>query len=586
MPLDEIEPGMVGVGITVFEGTLRENFNVEIIGVLRNASGPHRNLILVRLEGGPLAETGVIQGMSGSPVYIDDRLIGAVSFSFGSFAKEPIAGVTPIEEMISDGASLNSRRTNHNTRLSNPSAQKDLMSLIHQVFPSSLPFAKHASDIQALGLSTMAARHLGVLLRPIATPLVMTGFHPEIRTLLSSAFNTHGFTTLTGGSSSSPRLTSTEPLQPGDAVGVSLISGDLTMLGTGTVTLVEDNRLYAFGHSFYNLGTTQFPMTRAYVQTLLPSLATSSKIVTGGAVVGSFDQDRATVIAGTLGKSPTLIPIKLSLTSDNSRRTETFNFQVINDQLFTPLLTQMVILNTLFSYEREFGAITFIVKGKAIFKGHPDIIFDDVYTGGSPAARVAISAAAPLTVLLTNHFEALELEAIEMSITSIEELRTENLERVWLDKLRPRAGDILPLKLTTRTYRGEEVTRTLMIPIPTHTKGPLSLLVSDGVQLAERERRQLGDSSGPRNIQQMIDSLNERPRSNRLYVKLLSAEAGVLVSGERLSALPSSVLEIYETDRSSGSFIPLTSATLQEWELVTDHSVTGSRLITIDLESE
>ena len=586
MPLDEVRPGMTGVGITVFEGTQREEFKVRVIGVLHNARGPRRNLILVRLEGGPLAETGVIQGMSGSPVYIDGRLVGAVSFALGSFAKEAIAGVTPIEEMIAAGSMSTRRPGNQNAQLQLPVTREGLAAVIRQTFSGARPFADRLSDVQAFGLPIATGEQMGVLLRPIATPLVMTGFHPEVRALLAAAFRGQGFAPLAGGGAASTMSESRDQLQPGDAVGASLISGDLTMIGTGTVTLVEDDRVYAFGHAFYNLGPTQLPMTRAYVHTLLPSLATSSKIVAVGEVIGAFDQDRATVIAGTLGASPALIPITVSLDSEDRDRTETFNFQVVNDQLFTPLLTQMAILNTLFSYERERGAATFIMNGKAIVKHHTDVTFDDVFTGNSPSAGVAISTAAPIALLLRNDFEHVELEALEVSITSIEEPRTATLERVWLDEVRPRAGQTVPLKVLTRTYRGEEVTRTLAIPIPPNAIGSLSLLVSDGRQLAERERRELRRPREAENIEQMIRALNEARRNNRLYVKLLSAEPGAVVNGETLSALPASVLAVFEADRSRGSFIPLSSATLREWEIPTDHAVTGSRLLTIDVEPE
>ena len=586
MPLEEVRPGMTGVGVTVFEGTQREEFKVHIIGVLHNATGPRRNLILVKLEGGPLAETGIIQGMSGSPVYIDGRLVGAVSYSLGRFSKEAIAGVTPIDEMIAAVSMPARRAANPRAPLPLPVTQAGLAAVIRQTFSRARPFAERPSDVQAIGLPIATGEQMGMLLRPIATPLVMAGFHPDVRELLAGAFRGQGFAPLASGGAGFTMRQPGEPLQPGDAVGASLISGDLVLAGTGTVTLVEDDRVYAFGHRFYNLGPTQLPMTRAYVHTLLPSLATSSKIVAIGEVIGAFDQDRATAIAGTLGASPRLIPITVSLDAEDRNRTETFTFQVVNDQLFTPLLTQAAILNTLFSYERELGATTFIVKGKAIVKQHTDVTFEDVFTGNAPSVGVAIYIAAPIASLLGNDFEQVELEALEVSITSIEEPRTATLERVWLDAIRPRAGQTVPLKVLTRTYRGEEVTRTLAIQIPPNAIGKLSLLVSDGTQLAQREQRELRQPREAANIEQMIRALNKARKNDRLYVKLLSAEPGAVVNGEILSSLPASVLAVFEADRSSGSFIPLDNATLREWEILTEHAVTGSRLLTINVEPE
>ena len=586
MPVDQVEPGMTGVGITVFEGMQREEFTVHIIGVLRNSIGPRRNLILAKLEGGPLAETGVIQGMSGSPVYIDGRLVGAVSYSLGSFSKETIAGITPIDEMIEAVSTPARRPVNQAARLELPVTRVGLATLLREAFWRARPFAERPSDVHAIGLPIATGAQMGLLLRPIATPLVMAGFHPEVMELLAGAFRGQGFAPLATGSSTFAMQEPDEPLQPGDAVGATLISGDMTMAGTGTVTLVEDGNVYAFGHPFYNLGPTQFPMTRAYVHTLLPSLALSSKIVAVGSVVGTFEQDRPTAIGGRLGPGPTLIPITVSLESEDRDHTDTFAFQVVNDQMLTPLLTYMALLNTLFSYERQLGTATFIVKGKATVREHTDVLFEDVFAGQSPAARVATYIAAPVISLLGNDFEPIELESLAVTITAIAESRTATLERVWVDEVRPRAGRTVSLRVLTRTNRGEEVTRTLPMQIPSNAVGRLSLLVSDGAALAERERRELRQPREAESLEQMIQELNKARKNNRLYVKLLNSEPGAVVNGETLSSLPASVLAVFEADRSSGSFIPLRNTTLGEWEIPTDDAVTGTRLLTIDVDAE
>ena len=206
------------------------------------------------------------------------------------------------------------------------------------------------------------------------------------------------------------------------------------MAGTGTVTLVEGERVYAFGHPFYNVGPTQFPMSRAYVHTLLPSLMSSLKIAGVGDVVGVFEQDRATAVAGTLGQGPRLIPITLRLESADRNSGQTFNFEIVNDQLFTPVLTYMSILSTLTSYERQFGTATFTVQGTAELKDHENLAFEDVFTGNSSSVAVATYIAAPITFVLGNDFSSVELEQIALTITSSEQPRTATLERVWLDE--------------------------------------------------------------------------------------------------------------------------------------------------------
>jgi hypothetical protein len=584
MPVDEIEPGMVGVGRTVFEATRREEFTVRIIGVLRNIMGPRRNLILAKLEGGPLAHTGVIAGMSGSPVYVDGKLIGAVSYALGAFPKEPIAGITPIAEMV-ETATLPARRptTAQKARLELPVSHEALAQVLRETMTRARAFAERPADVQALGLAAGDAARIGTLIRPIATPLVLGGFSGDVLDSVSSAFRESGFVPVAGGAAGAA-LASTDPLQPGDPVGVSLVTGDLEMAATGTVTHIDGDRVYAFGHPFYNLGPTEFPMTRAYVHTLLPSLFSSVKVSSVGEVIGTFQQDRATAIAGTLGSGPALIPVNIALDTDRGLHKE-FKYRLVNDQLFTPLLTYLSILNTLRSYEREFGAATFTVKGQARVKGHGAIAFEDVFTGDSPSIGAATYVAGPITFLLRNDLASVELEGVDITIASSEQPRTATIERVWLDAVRPRAGRTVPLKILTRSYRGEDTIRTIPIDIPANAAGSLQILVSDGAQLTQWEQRELRQL-GPQSIPQMIRVLNNARKNNRVYVRLLSADRGAVVNGEALSSLPPSVLAVFEGDRNGGSFAPLRSAALGEWELATEYAVSGSRLLTLNVDQE
>jgi hypothetical protein len=312
MSIDEIRPGMVGVGRTVFQGSELKDFKVHILGVLRNVQGPKRDLILAKLEGEGLAESGVAQGMSGSPVYIDGRLIGAVSYSIGAFSKEPIAGITPIAEM-KDATAMARRSTTQQARLELPVTREGLAAALRATYSRLAPFAARAADVQAIGLPAATAAQIAPMLRPISTPLVMSGFDPETVDLISGAFREAGFTPMVSGGAGAQMPPITGPLREGDAVGVSLITGDLEMGATGTVTHIDGDRVYAFGHPFYGLGPTEFPMTRAYVYTILPSLMTSFKISSMGETIGTIQQDRATAIAGSLGKGPALIPMNVSL---------------------------------------------------------------------------------------------------------------------------------------------------------------------------------------------------------------------------------------------------------------------------------
>jgi len=593
-PVSELKPGMVATGRTVFQGEQLEEFKAHILGVLHNSIGPRRDLILARLEGGPLANTGVIAGMSGSPVYIDGRLVGAVSYSLGEFAKEPLAGITPIEEMIADATLPDSQRRAQVPRaqLTLPVTQEGLRDSLRQAFSWARPFAESPADVSVIGTNTVNAG-IATLLRPISTPISFSGFDTRTIDPLVSAFRDLGFMPVLAGAAqlgsqssttSAPSGSSSVPLRPGDPIGVALMNGDLQVGATGTVTEVDGNRVYAFGHPFYGLGPTQFPMTRAHVITVLPSLSSSMKIASTGDVIGIVQQDRATTIAGTLGPGPSMIPISLTLNSERGTR-QKFSIGIVNDQLFTPLLAYVAILNTLTSYERQNGVGTYTLKGAARVKNHSDVAFEDLFTGDQPSTYAAASVVAPLNVLLRNAFEAVQFEGLNLEIEASETPRSATLERVWIDGTKVKPGAPVDLRILLRTYRGEEVTQSLPVQIPANARGSVSIMVADAARLSQFEARELQvqplQTTG---VPQMIRVLNSARKNNRLYVRLVTRDGGAVVKGEPLAALPSSVLAVMESDRNGGSFRPLQSALVGEWEITAGYAVTGSRTLTLPLE--
>jgi len=593
-PVSELKPGMVATGRTVFQGDQLEEFKAHILGVLHNSIGPRRDLILARLEGGPLANTGVIAGMSGSPVYIDGRLVGAVSYSLGEFAKEPLAGITPIEEMIADATLPDGQRRAQvaPALLTLPVTQEGLRDSLRQAFSWARPFAESPADVSVIGTNTVNAG-IATLLRPISTPISFSGFDARAIDPLVSAFRDLGFMPVLAGAAqlgsqsstaSAPSASSSAPLRPGDPIGVALMNGDLQVGATGTVTEVDGNRVYAFGHPFYGLGPTQFPMTRAHVITVLPSLSSSMKIASTGDVIGIVQQDRATTIAGTLGPGPSMIPISLTLNSERGTR-KNFSIGIVNDQLFTPLLAYVAILNTLTSYERQNGVGTYTLKGAARVKNHSDVAFEDLFTGDQPSTYAAASVVAPLNVLLRNAFEAVQFEGLNLEIEASETPRSATLERVWIDGTKAKPGAPVNLRILLRTYRGEEVTQSLPVQIPANARGTVSIMVADAARLSQFEARELQvqplQTTG---VPQMIRVLNSARKNNRLYVRLVTRDGGAVVKGEPLAALPSSVLAVMESDRNGGSFRPLQSALLGEWEITAGYAVTGSKTLTLPLE--
>ncbi len=585
LPVSEVRPGMVGIGRTVFEGDRLDEFRVHILGVLHNEIGPRRDLILARLEGGPLARTGVIAGMSGSPVYIDGRLVGAVSYSLGEFATEPIAGITPIGEMIEAATMPAPRPRTARVDMPVPLTPEAVYASIRQAFTAVRPFADSPADVRVTAAAGVNAG-LGTLLRPIATPVTLGGFSSGSTSLLGSLFRDLGFLPVAAGA---PQVTAVSdggaagPLRPGDPIGVSLMSGDLHLGASGTVTEVDGNRVYAFGHPFYGLGPTRFPMTRASVITVLPSLSGSSKIASPGAVIGTVHQDRATTIAGTLGDAPVLIPLTISLKSERGTR-KTFTMSMVKDQLLTPLLAYSAITEVLTSYERQNGTASYAIKGSATVKDHGTIAFEDLFTGDQPSSAASAYVVAPINFVLRNSFEDVDLEAVSLEVGASEQPRSATLERVWIDGTRVKPGSTVTLKALLRTYRGEQITRSVPIEIPPNARGSIAMMVADGTRLTQWESRELQiQPAQARGLTQMMRVLNDTRKNNRLYVRLVTRDGGAIVKGESLAALPPSVLAVVEADRDGGNYRPLQSALLGEWEIATDFAVSGSRTLQIPL---
>jgi hypothetical protein len=588
LPLDEVRPGMVGVGRTVFQGTELEDFKVHVLGVMRNVIGPKRSLILARLEGGPLAQTGVIAGMSGSPVYVDGRLMGAVSYALGQFSKEPIAGITPIAEMLDATMMGAPARGTRPVAIELPVSPRQLLDIWARDLGRAQPFVSDQS--QALVVSGAAAdlTRVSAMLRPIAVPMIASGFDTSVMDPLSPTLAAAGFVTMSASASDAgatqTRVTATEdrPLRPGDAVGVGLLTGDFELGATGTVTHVDGDRVYAFGHPLYNLGPTQFPMTRAVVQVVLPSLMSSSKLASFGEVIGTVQQDRATAIAGRLGPAPSLIPITITLNSDRAP-SKTFNFGVVRDFTFTPLLTYLSVANVLTSYERGAGPASYAIRGSASIKSQGDLSFEDIFTGDQPAGGAAAYVAGPLTALLKNSGEPVDVEKIALTIDASEHQRSARLERVWLDTTRPRAGQHAVVHIAVRSSRGEEIVRQLPIDIPANLTGSLQLIVADAARTTADDRRETRGADMQR-VSQLMRTFNRARRNNRLYVRLTSPDSGAVVNGEPMAGLPPSVLAVIEADRNSGTVGSLRSMTRGEWELALPFAVTGSRQLTLSLD--
>ncbi len=583
MPVADVRPGMVGVGRTVFRGATIDEFTVRIIGTLKSVVAPQRDLILAKLEGGPLADTGVIAGMSGSPVYIDGKLVGAVSYQLGQFPKEAIAGITPIGEMT-DATALTTARALRPVAISLHGAvpASELLALWRADLGPARDFGAAAADVIASLMSADLPRPVATDLRPIAVPLVVGGFAEGMLERLVPSLAGTGFVPTQASSQTRPLPISAAALAPGDAIGVALMTGDFSMGATGTVTQVDGDRVYAFGHPLYNLGPTAFPMTRADVIAVLPSLVSSSKLATLGAVVGTISQDRATAIAGRLGAAPALVPVRVTLTSGRAPA-RTFSFSVVNDQLFTPLLTYLAVANVLTSYARQTGAATYVVRGDARITGQAPIRFDDVFVGDQGAANASAYVAGPLTALYRNATEPFTIDGITLAIEADEQTRTAEIERVWVDDNTVRPGRPAQVHVQLRTFRGETQLLDQAIDIPANASGALQLLVTDGPRLAQQDARDTRRGE-LQSVAQIVRAANRGRRGDRVYLRLSSPAPGAVIDGEPMPGLPASVAAVIDADRPTGGSTSLRSVPRGEWELVVPFAVSGSRLLALTVD--
>jgi hypothetical protein len=539
--------------------------------------GPKRDLIVARLEGGPLANTGVIAGMSGSPVYIDGKLIGAVSYALGSFPKEPIAGITPIAEMIDAVDSGGVRPAGAKLDVHWPASTDEVYAAIGRLVTRvTSPFTGTPQlDGRAVPspLDSMVAG-----LRPIGAAMVLGGFDPDVARPLGRALDARVVDAVGQGSTAA----STGPFQPGDPIGVSLIHGDLDVGATGTVTAVNGTRVYAFGHPFLQIGPAALPMTRASILGVLPSLDNSLKIATMGPIVGTITQDRSTAIGGTVGPAPHELKVTLAMSSERAPERH-FTFYVVQDPLLTPLFTFTAVLNALIAYERQAGALSIGVNGVLSLGPDGQVAIDDAFSGDTALTSATTSTVIPLALAMANEFKAVSPDTLDLHLTTSEQQDGSTIERAWLDTTTPHAGSTVNVQVLLRRFHGGTETVSVPVAIPSSASGSLSILVSDAPTLTALEQHELSPAR-PDSLSATLAQLNTLRHNNRLYVRLLATSGGVVMGGTTLPALPSSVQSALDTDKSVAT-APLARAVVGSWEQRFDRVIKGSRELPITIVS-
>ncbi len=535
MPLVEVQPGMLAVVQTVFEGGRVEEFTAEIVGVMEDFLGPDQSLILARLKGERVEFTGVAAGMSGSPVYIDGRLAGALSYKLGSFLKEPIAGITPIEYMLDLSRAGNLEAGEVSGALSSPAVQD-------------LP-----------------------LLEPIETPLVVAGVPAPVLEAFGPQLERLGLGSMMPGSSGASSVPpgSSPPLEPGQSVAALLVRGDSTLAMTGTVTHVDGDRVLAFGHPALLAGPTQFPMARAEIHLTLPSLMASAKMSRVLDTVGTFEQSRLPGITGVIGPTPDLIPVNVKIAAAESG-TRSFSYEVLPHLDLTPVLLGMVTASSLVNTTWYADQMTVALAGRIGLEGHPDVVLNDIYTGFSAGQSAGIALAQDVQglfgVIFQNRFEIPTVKSIDLEVSTVEKARLTFVEGVYPSRTLLAPGEEVTFRVLLRPFRGASYTRTFTYRIP--DRAPSGLLMADvgGATLIAnneggilaRRARQAGD------LDQLISIVNNLRTNDRLYLKVRRRHSGAVVQSEVLPALPPSVFSTIRSGRETGEVTPLAETTIYE----------------------
>ncbi len=560
--VDELKAGMTGIGYTVVRGTRPEQFSVEVIGVLEDIL-PKQDLIVGRLSGLGLEDTGVTAGMSGSPVYFDGRLAGAVAYRLGQFSKEPIAGITPIESM---GRMVDAQSRRASTVTS-------------AVFRTELLSAAAAllSGRSPDNLATLHPVLGGSGIAPIATPVTIGGAHSMVVSRLSPLFEALGWHPALGGRSSSAQVN--QPLQPGGAVATELMRGDITFAASGTVTHVDGDTVLAFGHPFMQGGNVDYPMVGAEVLLFLSSLSSSERLTAAGTeVLGAVRQDTQSGILGIVGARPNTIPVRLTV-SGSGGEIERFDFEVIGDKSLSPTFLFMGMANGLQSVSGNYGDNTFEVLGEISLdkEGLDRVRIRNVFASPSQAyVPLSLMIMQIYAYLYDNPFESVGVRDIDLQIRVRDQLKTAEITRVWTDRNEVRAGDTINVAVSLKPYREPEIVKHFPLTIPEDTPaGRLSLLVADATAMALEEQSLLQGGRRPRDLHQLVDLINDMRASDNIYLQLSRPAEGAMFGGQPMPALPASVLEVLTAGQTSGETVRLRRTAILEEENSVDLLVAG-----------
>ncbi len=564
MKVDDVRPGMKGVGYTVFQGTKPEPMGVEVLGVLRNLNGPKSDVVLVKLVGEKPEFTGVVAGMSGSPVYIDGKLLGAIAYRIGQFSKEPIAGVTPIEQMLEI----------NEFDQSIPQSGAAAVARVSGASRTSTPGRDDGNPIQSY------AQYL----TPIDAPFVFNGFNEAAIRQFAPALSAVGITPVMGvGSASKDKQP--EPLVPGSAVSAIMVRGDMDVAATCTVTYMDKDHLLACGHPLMQFGMVDMPMTKANVVATLSSPLNAFKIINTTEAVGAFVQDRHTGILGRFDRDPKMIPVTLSIHGPSGPRE--YHYEVLNNPKLTPVMMMTTVYNALMGMNQYGEETTYRMNGRIHVTGFSDVRMTNMFSpvDANPTAyAVAMSLGEHFGRIYDNPFEAPTVSGVNLEFDLEPERRAAVLESARTDVTEARPGDEITIEAVLRPYRGDRIVRRIPVRVPTSApKGSLRILVSDAETL-DRARRSTPAMGRRMDLHSTIEVLNKEHLNDHLYVSLLEANPQATVEDKVMPAVPLSVMNVMEGMRATQEMVVFNESAVNEASTPVGYVVSGAQIISVSIK--
>ena len=583
LPLADVKPGMQATAWTVFAGSTPEPVPIEIIGIWKNGMGPRQHVILGKM-GGQALRTGVAGGMSGSPVYIDGKLVGAVALRLSVFSPDAICGITPIELMLDVNDFDDSRPIDAKT--------------------PDKPQARDAAAIASPMLSqVVSAGSAGALSQmptmiPIETPLTLSGFSESAMRQFAPFFQQMGLTVAAGGASST--LRDSKPvagwqhsLQPGDAVTGVLVSGDMSMTGMCTVTYNDGKHVLACGHSFFNLGPVDMPMAKAEVLMTLASAFQPNKFGNATDVVGALHQDRHSAIEGVLGATAPMVPVTVRVRSfgDNNavRREKDLHFSVFVQQKWTPYLMMLTLFNSLSELNDFAEEATYRMSGKVELDGQPDLSITTMLASSEVPVPTPMLLAGwwgdKFNRLFLNAVHTPKLKSVDATIDLLPERRIATIENAWIPNSEVEAGSQVPMKVFLRPYRGERIERDFVLKVPAGlSRGDHKVMLSDAETL-NRMQSAAGLADRFMDIPQTVSLINQERTNNQLYVSLVEPRPTVFSEDKTLPSLPASVMNVMQTGRSaSRHYVTSSESAVEQGSISFDQVVNGSYTLKITIK--